>query len=250
MEKFGSFKKDTLFANMDDPVPSFEFNREVSEVFDDMLRRSVPLYIESLKRQSELTAQFYKPDTKIYDLGCSHGNFGIMLDSIIKKPSTLIAVDSSLYMLEKYMERLQSQQNKDKLLKHYLVCSLAQDVKICLASVVVVNLTMQFIKPEKRDCFIKNIYDGMVSGGVLLLSEKICHSSFVLSDLNQNFYNKFKLENGYSELEISRKRDALENILIPEDIETHLKRVKKAGFKIVDVWLKWFNFASLIAIKN
>ncbi len=253
-------EKDNIFAFKTDPVEAFEFNEEVTSVFDDMIKRSVPLYAECLKRECQLASQFYQKNTRIYDLGCSHGNLGIMIhDSFKQDGYSMIAVDSSPYMIEKYKNRLKQigvskfekiDNSTHKAGNITLVSALAEDIEISNASVVIVNLTMQFIKPEKRDNFVQAIYNGLNSGGVLLLTEKIVHMDKSLSELELAFYKKFKLENGYSELEISRKRDALENILIPETLESHTKRLNDAGFQKIDVWLKWFNFASMIAIKH
>ncbi|MBF0378538.1 MAG: carboxy-S-adenosyl-L-methionine synthase CmoA [Desulfamplus sp.] len=244
-------KKDNIFTFKREPVPAFEFNEEVASVFDDMIKRSVPLYMESIKRQSQLTARFYKKGSSIYDLGCSHGNLGIMINEEFKEePYTMIAVDSSPSMIEKYRNRVECIDSYNKKHNISLVCGLAENISISNASVVIVNLTMQFIKPIKRDNFIQSIYNGLVDGGILLLTEKIINQNKIISDIEQDFYKSFKLENGYSELEISRKRDSLENVLIPETIESHIKRLKNSGFSVVEVWLKWFNFASIIAIKN
>jgi len=90
----------------------------------------------------------------------------------------------------------------------------------------------------------------MNSKGILVLTEKIVHESKTLNDLQTQFYTEFKLENGYSKLEISQKRDALEKVLVPDSIETHKNRILNAGFTKFDIWLKWFNFASMIAIKR
>ena len=268
-------KRDTLFADKRAPVAPFEFNEAVTAVFDDMIKRSVPLYMESIQQQSRLARRFYQPETHIFDLGCSHGNLGLMLhDALTPTPYSMIAVDSSLSMLQRYRQRLQhvkkstpsslpgfsknqSGSHHDSLESHgvqqcgaiQLVCSLAEAMNIVHASVVIVNLTLQFIKPEERNRFIQKIYDGMVPGGILLLSEKVIHDDGEISELQREFYEQFKRANGYSDLEISRKRDALENILIPESIASHRKRLKASGFEKIDVWLKWFNFASLIAIK-
>ncbi|MBF0572136.1 MAG: carboxy-S-adenosyl-L-methionine synthase CmoA [Desulfamplus sp.] len=244
-------KKDNIFTFKREPVAAFEFNEEVTSVFDDMIKRSVPLYMESLKRQCQLTERFYKKGTKIYDLGCSHGNLGIMIHEEFKEqPYKMIAVDSSPSMIEKYRNRLEDICGYREENNISLVCGLAENISISNASVVIVNLTMQFIQPVKRDDFIKEIYNGLIDGGILLLTEKIIHQNKIISDLEQDFYKSFKLENGYSELEISRKRDSLENVLIPETIESHIKRLENSGFNTMDVWLKWFNFASIIAIKD
>ncbi|WP_080799617.1 carboxy-S-adenosyl-L-methionine synthase CmoA [Desulfamplus magnetovallimortis] len=258
--------KDTIFANNLAPVSPFAFNEEVTAVFDDMIKRSVPLYMESIQRQCQMAQRFYKPGTFMYDLGCSHGNLGIMMmnffsginNGLYPRPSmqnshpfTMIAVDSSFPMIAKYKNRLHKggYSNKKSDNKICLVCSLAEDIVISRASAVIVNLTMQFIKLSKRDQFIKGIHDGMVPGGILILSEKISHEDRDICGLQQDFYKNFKLDNGYSELEISRKREALENILIPETTKSHMERLGRAGFKKIDIWLKWFNFVSFIAIR-
>ncbi|MBF0242229.1 MAG: carboxy-S-adenosyl-L-methionine synthase CmoA [Desulfamplus sp.] len=249
-------KKDNIFAHKNDPVSAFEFNEEVTSVFDDMIKRSVPLYIESLKRQCQFISKFYKTGTIIYDLGCSHGNLGVMVANEFKfQDYCMVAVDSSPSMVEKYGSRLEEIKRDNPSIASNinrsitLITSLAEDVPILNASVVIVNLTMQFINPLKRDRFIQGIYDGLIDGGILLLSEKISHKNQMIAEVEQDFYKSFKLENGYSELEISRKREALENILISETIESHINRLNRVGFKTFDVWLKWFNFASMVAIK-
>lgn len=300
-------EKDTFFADRQDPVGPFEFNEAVTAVFDDMIKRSVPLYMESIKQQCRLAHRYYRPGSRIYDLGCSHGNLGVMLHkTFTSQPYSMIAVDSAPSMLQRYRERLRNiestmenselqkiseglisnnhirstditrrkdpitDKDRDVDIKHddlchdrptlerhgieqcgsiRLVCAPAETIEIDNASVVIVNLTLQFIKPEQRNRFIQTIHDGMVPGGILLLSEKVIHEEKEISKLQREVYEGFKRENGYSDLEISRKREALENILIPESVETHQRRLQKAGFEKMDVWLKWFNFTSLIAIK-
>jgi tRNA (cmo5U34)-methyltransferase len=115
--------------------------------------------------------------------------------------------------------------------------------------VVVLNFTLQFIPPNDRDALMNRIFNGLTSGGVLLFCEKITHAHGDLAKLQRAFHHAFKRENGYSELEISRKREALEKVLIPESLENHFQRLDRVGFATMDVWLKWFNFAALIAIK-
>ncbi len=117
------------------------------------------------------------------------------------------------------------------------------------SSVVLINLTLQFLNVEKRNDLIKKVYNGLKPNGILLLTEKIIHESESIDELQTRFYKSFKLDNGYSELEISQKRDALENVLIPETVEDHLSRFKSAGFSQLDIWLKWFNFTSFICKK-
>lgn len=238
--------KDRIFARQKEKIEPFKFDEKVANVFNDMLDRSVPLYQQSIKSQAMLTSRFYKKGTNIYDLGCSNGNLGMMiLNKIKEKIISMIAIDSSPPMIEKYSGRLDRFQKESVC----LICDNIENIKISNASVVIMNLTMQFIDIGKRSELIKNIYNGLVKGGVLLLTEKITQADDVFRLLQEDFYKEFKLENGYSELEISQKRDALENVLIPENVSDHDKRIKQAGFKNFDIFLKWFNFASMIAYK-
>jgi tRNA (cmo5U34)-methyltransferase len=240
--------KDQVFAGKKPRIHPFEFNQEVARVFDDMLNRSVPFYTESIRRQAQLTAQFYQPGSRIYDLGCSHGNLGMLiLEQFKRRAFSMVAVDSSKPMIEKYSKRLT---NNDIDSRIDLVCGFIEDLHIKDASVVLINLTLQFFDTEKRDDLIKKIYQGIRPKGILILTEKIVHTSTLLNDLQIKFYTTFKRENGYSELEISQKRDALEKVLIPDTIETHENRILSAGFDKFDVWLKWFNFASMMAMKR
>ncbi len=240
-------KKDRVFADKKDKIKPFTFNREVASVFDDMLTRSVPLYGESIRRQAQMVLKFYQDKSRIYDLGCSHGNQGILILKQFKnQPFTMIGVDNSRPMIDKYQARLE---HKGDSLQIDLICDQLEDVPIENASVVLINLTLQFLDVKKRDRLIKRIFHGLLPGGVVLLTEKTIHNKQSGNDLELDFYRRFKLENGYSELEISQKRDALEKILIPESLEVHKHRILNAGFSFFDIWLKWFNFSSMIAIK-
>ena len=238
---------DKLFSHPQTVSP-FEFNERVVEVFDDMITRSVPLYRESLLRQAQLACKFYQPGTRIYDLGCSHGNFGLeLLRQMDGLGFYLEAIDSSAPMLEQYRQRLESCPHGECI---HLVEKSVEDCSFDNASVIVINLTLQFLSPAVRSMVLQKVYDALLPGGILLLSEKVIHEDDSLDALQQEFYYRFKKENGYSQLEISQKREALENVLIPETCEEHLSRLHAVGFEKIDIWLKWFNFMSLLCLKN
>ncbi len=238
--------KDRIFAEQMKTVSPFEFDKNVAGVFNDMLNRSVPLYKESIKYQAMLALRFYRQGTRIYDLGCSNGNLGLMImDRFKTKQFSMVAIDSSWPMIEKYKARLKQEQEGSV----KLICDYIENISITNASVVIINLTMQFIDTVKRAELVRNIYKGLVKGGILLLTEKIVQENNVFRGVHEEFYRNFKLANGYSELEISQKRDALEKVLIPETISDHEKRIREAGFTGFDIFLKWFNFASMITYK-
>lgn len=239
--------KDQIYAGPKGGVAPFEFNEQVAEVFDDMLERSVPLYRESLRRQAQLISRFYLPGTRIYDLGCSHGNLGILvLDAMGERLRQMVGVDNSLPMIERYRLRLSKHACGDR------VVTLAEDIRthpLAEVSVVVINLTLQFLPLVDRERLLSEVYSALEPGGILLLTEKTVHEDADLTALEQEFYYRFKTENGYSEMEISRKRDALETVLRPETLTRHLQRLQGVGFDQPLVWLKWFNFASILCRK-
>ena len=240
-------KKDNIFDSTGDISP-FEFNETVASVFDDMITRSVPHYKEIIEHQSRLTAKFYKAGTKIYDLGCSNGNFTAeFISEMGEKNFELIAVDNSAPMLEFFKNRISGFIGYQRVTP---VLSDIMDIEFERSSVVIANLTLQFIPVEVREKLIKKIYDSLVPGGIFLITEKTVNSDRELADLQQEFYYRLKEENGYSKIEITRKREALENVLIPETVEAHMKRFKNAGFSAVEIWFKWFHFAAFICRKE
>lgn len=239
--------RDNLFNKPQKPITPFKFNARVAAVFDDMIRRSVPAYDEILRRQVQLIARFHRPGTRIYDLGCSTANLGLALCCHLPRTGfELVAVDSSGPMIERCRHRLKTVPRPERMT---LICDDIRKAEIQNASVVVLNYTLQFLPRTDRPGLLRRIAGGLVPGGVLLFCEKVLHSHPVLADLQQSFYHAYKRENGYSELEISQKREALEKVLIPETVENHLTRLGQAGFAPVDIWHKWFNFAAFIAIK-
>ena len=239
--------KDRIYRNPRDKVPPFEFNSAVAHVFDDMIRRSVPMYGEIIRRQARMARQHYQAGTRIYDLGCSNGNLAMALCERMPAGSfEIVAVDSSRPMLTEFDRRLAAMGRSDEVRP---VCGDIRDIDLSQASVVVINFTLQFIPPADRDVLLKRIHAALIPGGLLMISEKTVHPVARLSALQVDFYYHFKRENGYSELEISQKREALENVLIPETVDAHQDRLRRCGFGEFDLWLKWFNFCSWICIK-
>ena len=220
-------KKDNIFADKKQLVGDFDFGRDTAEVFDDMLDRSIPLYRELQRMIGEMANEFAQDNTSIYDLGCSTGITMLTLDKSIKKKVTLIGIDYSQAMLDKCEENFV----KYKIGKKYkLICrDLNNGFIFHNASVVVLNLTLQFIRPLQRDILIQHIYEGLLQDGCLILVEKVLGNDSLFNRMFIKFYYNMKQRNGYSQLEIAQKREALENVLIPyrmAENEELLKRNK------------------------
>ena len=238
---------DQLFRDpMRAPGP-FRFDAEVVRVFPDMIRRSVPGYETVIAMTGLLGGRFAKPGSRVYDLGCSLGASTLSLCRHIPHDDvTITAVDSSAAMIERCREllRIDGQERRVELREEDI-----RETPLCDASVVVLNYTLQFIAVEERGALLARIAEAMTPGGVLVLSEKVVFPDATLNALNIEMHHDFKRAHGYSELEIAAKRDSLENVLVPETLDTHRERLVDVGFRSCDVWFQCFNFASLIALR-
>jgi len=251
-------QRDSLFSSPLGDIDRFKFDKKVVDVFPDMLKRSVPGYQAIISQSGLLAARFVQDNTNIYDLGSSLGATTLsMRQAVLDARNTqddrghgcvIHAIDNSQPMLDKASTLIDAQVNHD-ILPVQMHCEDIQQTTMHNASVVAMNFTLQFIDPTDRDALMQKVADALQPGGVFILSEKVTFDDPVLSDLHIDMYHNFKSANGYSDLEISQKRTALENVLIPDTLEKHAERLTKAGFQSSSVWFQCFNFASIIAIK-
>lgn len=245
-------KKDNIYASPSDQIEAFKFDDKVADVFSDMIGRSVPGYNMMLEMIGVITRELVKPNTRCYDLGCSLGAATLSIRHNLPDASCkLVAVDNAEAMVSRCRENMVADQSEatSELAEVEVRCENILDTEIKNASLVVMNFTLMFIDPEQRLPLLSKIYRGLNPGGVLVLSEKMTESSAHDQELLTELYHRFKRLRGYSELEVSQKRTALENVLIPETPETHRNRLKESGFRHVTTWFKCFGFTSLIAEK-
>ena len=239
--------RDNIFAEYKEKITDFQFDENVASVFEDMLRRSIPGYDLTLDIVGLFAANYMQAGTNCYDLGSSLGAVSKSIrKNIRQKGCRIFAIDNSPAMIRRSGMYLKQ---ADPLVPIHLICADIQDIKIRNASLVVLNFTLQFILPEHRLTILKRIYDGLLPGGILLLSEKTAFIKPDEQDFQTRMYYDFKKLHGYSELEISQKRTALEKVLIPDTLETHCQRLQQAGFKHCYSWFQAFNFRSVVAIK-
>lgn len=239
--------KDTIFKDKRELIENFDFGEETARVFDDMLDRSVPFYAEIQRMMGEIAADFAVEGTKIYDLGCSTGATLALLDRRVAPGIAFVGVDASPEMLAKARERLEA---VGFARPHELLChDLEQGAPIADASVVILNLTLQFVRPLNRERLIADIAQGLGEGGCLILVEKVIGQDSLLNRLYIKYYYDFKKRNGYSELEIAQKREALENVLIPYRYEENAAMLQRNGFKTCEPFFRWYNFCGMLAVK-
>lgn len=241
-------QKDHVYAEPLAHIQDFRFDDAVADVFPDMIQRSVPGYQTIIQTIGKLTARYQQDNSHYYDLGCSLGAASLaMRRHITAANGKVIAVDNSSAMLERCQRHLQAFRSEVPV---ETVLADIRQITIENAAVVVLNFTLQFLPPEDRDALISQIYQGLKPGGMLILSEKFKTEESTTNELLIDLYHDFKRANGYSELEISQKRTALENVMRPDSLATHAKRLQHAGFKSHNVWFQCFNFCSMFAIKD
>jgi tRNA (cmo5U34)-methyltransferase len=205
----------------------------------------VPGYQTMIAAIGLLAGRFATKGSVCYDLGCSLGAASFsMRQNITAQHCKIIAVDNSQAMLSRFESVLTQTQTPIE-----LHCADIRNVKIENASIVVLNFTLQFLPVEDREKLLANIYDGLLPNGALIISEKLAFDDARQHELQIDLHHEFKKSQGYSDLEISQKRTALENVLIPETFATHQNRLKSVGFNSAELWFQYFNFASFIALK-
>jgi len=226
----------------------FRIEDGVTDVFQGMENRAVPLYSEIQRMVAELAGDHALENTVVYDLGCSGGNSMIGMNTTVDPGIRFIGVDESEEMLEQCKSRLlELGFSRDYELRRV---DLNKGISISDASVVLMVLTLQFVRPINREKLLHNIFDGLIPGGVLLLVEEILAEE---DDFNRDFlkyYYNFKRRNNFSDAEITRKRAALENVLVPYRLSENIMLLKETGFSRIEVFFKWYNFAGLIAVKG
>lgn len=244
--------RDTIYATALDSIGGFAFDENVVRVFPDMIQRSVPGYSTIIAMTGVLAERYAQPGTQLYDLGCSLGASTLSMrhyleqDESLRQTCRIMGIDNSPAMLTHCRELIAQDSRQTA-----VVLDLADicDAEIVDASVVVLNFTLQFVPLAQRDELLTRIAANMRPGGILVLSEKICFDDAHLQALNTDLHHAFKRANGYSDMEVSQKRSALENVLVPETLQAHQRRLHDAGFSSFDVWFQCFNFASLVAIR-
>ncbi|PMR73932.1 carboxy-S-adenosyl-L-methionine synthase CmoA [Billgrantia endophytica] len=240
--------RDAIFSTPLDRVAQFSFDERVVACFPDMIRRSVPGYGQILGMLGLIAQRHLRHGAHVYDLGCSLGAVGLALASQLPPDAfRLTGVDLSPAMVARARETLAAE------CPDHDIQVIEGDIRTLdyqATGMIVLNFTLQFLSPEDRDAVIARLYDALEPGGVLVLSEKVIDPDEQDNAWRVERYHDFKRANGYSDLEISQKRTALENVLIPDTLEAHHDRLGKAGFPRSLTWFQYLNFASLIAFKT
>jgi tRNA (cmo5U34)-methyltransferase len=239
--------RDEVFREEKAQVTDFKFGTEVANVFDDMVSRSVPFYGEIQRMVAEIAGDFGVPGTNCYDLGCSTGTTMLLLDRTVPAGVKFIGVDDSPEMIVKCREKLAASDFKRDL--EVRCADLNDGIQMENASIASLVLTLQFVRPLQREHLVRDIFHGLNQNGCLILVEKVLGEDSLFNRLFIKYYYDYKRRLGYSELEITQKREALENVLVPYKLLENRKMLLRTGFRHVDTFFKWYNFCGMVAVK-
>lgn len=239
--------KDTLYQALPAGAGSFEFDKPVVDVFADMIDRSVPGYSLIIPMIGQLARHYAQPGSVVFDLGCSLGASSLaMSQALAGRDVRIEAIDNSAPMVRQF-RRLIEEEKPGIPLRVRQADIRALD--FTGASLVVLNFTLQFVPLEERPALLGAIVSALPDKGALILSEKIRFDDPEEQKRQTKWHHDFKRYNGYSDLEIARKRAALEAVLVSESESEHIQRLKSVGFSRVTRWFQCFSFCSYLAEK-
>jgi tRNA (cmo5U34)-methyltransferase len=238
---------DRFFDDPHQPATDFHFNAKVADVFDDMVSRSVPFYAEIQRMCCELAADFATPGTRLYDIGCSTATTLLAMDARVDPSVRFAGVDNSADMLAKARQKIDEAKTVRQI---ELICADLHDTfEGDNASVITMLLTLQFARPLYRERIVRDLHRALNEQGVLILVEKLTCEDTTFNRLYIDHYYDHKRRMGYSDIEISKKREALENVLIPYRLEENTALLKSVGFRRVETFFRWYNFCGMVAMR-
>ena len=246
----GAMRRDRLFERSESRASDFEFGENVAAVFDDMVSRSVPFYAEQQRMIQEIVKTAHLENGTVYDLGCSTATTLLNLCQESEGVALAVGYDNSPAMLEVGRRKVGACGLADRITLRYGDLERPDDLELPLAEVALLCWTLQFVRPVRRDQLIRWIYDSLAPGGMLVVTEKILARNGSMNKQFVDFYYGLKSRNGYSGTEIARKREALENVLVPYTIDENVELFRRNGFSTCETFFQWYNFAGFLCLKD
>lgn len=223
------------------------FDREVADAFDDMLERSIPQYRVMRELVVDLGLPFVTDGSEIVDLGCSRGEALAPFVARRGAYNRYLGIEVSEPMREAALARFRAYPNV-----RIVDADLRRDWTVYTSgpSLVLSVLTLMFVPINYRAKILDEIVRTLAPGGALILVEKVLGETATTDALIQDRYHRMKAENGYSREEIVRKAAALEGVQVPVTASWNEDALRKAGFRTIECFWRWCNFAAWVAIRE
>lgn len=238
----GTTAKDEVVAG-----DAWEFDSEVTAVFDNMLERSIPQYWAMRNLVAELGARSLFSRSTVVDVGCSRGD---ALASIIERTRpdqrlTYYGIEVSGPMREAAHDRFADDPRVSILHRDLVDDDPFQFIPP--ASLVLSVLTLCFIPLEERFALLERMRNLLSTNGTLILVEKIIAGFPEYDRLLVDLYLDGKRAAGYTDEQIERKKLALRGVLVPLTAAWNEDMLRRAGFDKVECFWRCANFAGWIA---
>lgn len=225
------------------------FDESVADVFDDMLRRSIPDYEEMRRLTTWLALRHHARSAPwVYDLGCARGEALAPLVDRLGAYGRFLGIEVSEPMLAASRQRFRNLIDVEVVSVRNLDLRY-EPLPAFPASVVLGVLTLVFVPIEYRQRIVQQVHDVLTPGGCFLLVEKILGADARSDALLTEMYYDFKRASGYSQEEIDRKRLALEGVQVPIAAAWNEELLRSAGFGTVDCYWRSGKFAAWIAVR-
>lgn len=227
------------------PLSDWAFNEDVSHLFDNHVRQSVPLYEAIQQLIAQLSDFFIQPHTVVYDLGCATGEtISRIHHRHYHKPVKFIGIDESEPMLQKAIRKNEGNpyiQFVQQSIEHYLF-----EHK---SNLILSVLTMQFLPIETRKQVLQNIYSSLNKGGAFFFVEKSYPSHPKIQDMFTQIYHDEKEKQGLTATEIRDKDKSLRGVLNSLTVSDNMELLAVTGFSVVEIFFKYLNFTGFLVIK-
>ena len=230
------------------PRGAWQFDQEVTAVFDDMLQRSIPQYNAMRLVTFEVGRRFVQPGTAIIDMGCSRGQALLPFVSQFGEANDYIGLEISEPMIEAARQNFAYHPHGNRVTIQS--ADLRRDFPRVTSSVVLAVLTLQFTPIEYRQQIVRRVYESLAPGGAFILVEKVLGATAKIDDAFVELFLNIKRENGYSDSQIDRKRMSLEGVLVPVTAHWNEELLRQEGFTSVDCFWRHLNFAGWVAVKS
>jgi len=217
----------------------------IADVFDDHVRKSVPLYDLGHELTCHVGDFFLPPNATVVELGTSTGALAkkFLDHSTARSDIRYVAYDRVDSMLERARTRCGSDPRIEFLNDDVATAAFPR------SNLIIAYYTLQFVHPRSRQDVFTKMYDSLEWGGAALVFEKVRAPDARFQDMAMQLYHEFKLVQGFDEGEILNKQRSLKGVLEPFSTQGNIELLRRAGFVDIMTVLKYVCFEGFLAIK-
>lgn len=224
---------------MNDNISAFNSNE-----YDKAIEMTVPYYNEIQNEIIEIVDACYNKEINWLDVGCGTGS---MIEKAVQrlkiKSVTLIDVsDTMLSVAEACLKTYDIDKRFWKTNAHDLALENEFDV---ISAIQVFH----YLNIKQKKFAIKNCYNALKPGGIMLTCENISPFSKNGTDISLERWKNYQIKQGKSVAEADNHIARFGKNYFPINIEEHLKVLRNAGFRYTEVFHISYLQAAFYAIK-